>query len=299
MPQGGEGEAGARDVACLPLMPGPRVGDRKLIRCRLPATRARSSEKHVPYRRPTDRCLTEQRASLSVTSFDVVSLALQSVAPRTAGVPRQTQERLTMTALDDLQREVDVEWPHIVAARAAAQGVRSRLGGELEQRGLVPADTAVVAFGSLAREEWTSGSDLDWTLLVDGQVSTDHLDAVQNIRRLIADLEHKKPGPSAVFGGAAFSHDIVHRIGGDLDTNRITTQRVLLLLESTNVRASSEVRKRVTRALLQRYVGEDLFYRASPRRLPRFLLNDVVRYWRTSRKSGKNGTTVGRYVTSS
>lgn len=186
-----------------------------------------------------------------------------------------------MTALDDLQQEAGVNWSHIMDARVEAELVRSRLGHELDERSLVPADTAVVGFGSLARDEWTSGSDLDWTLLIDGQVSTDHLDAVQSIRGLVEELGHKGPGPSAVFGGAAFSHDIVHRIGGDLDTNRITTQRVLLLLESAKVRASSEVRSRISRALLQRYVGEDLYYRASPRRLPRFLLNDVVRYWRT------------------
>lgn len=30
-------------------------------------------------------------------------------------------------------------------------------------------DTSLVVFGSLARREWTTGSDLDWTYLVDGQ----------------------------------------------------------------------------------------------------------------------------------
>jgi hypothetical protein len=30
----------------------------------------------------------------------------------------------------------------------------------------------------------------------------------------------------------AFSHDIIHQIGGQNDTNKNTTQRILLLLES-------------------------------------------------------------------
>ncbi len=30
----------------------------------------------------------------------------------------------------------------------------------------------------------------------------------------------------------AFSHDIIHQIGGQDDTNKNTTQRILLLLES-------------------------------------------------------------------
>ena len=34
----------------------------------------------------------------------------------------------------------------------------------------------------------------------------------------------------------AFSHEIVHHIGGQADTNRNTTQRILLLLEATALR---------------------------------------------------------------
>ena len=42
------------------------------------------------------------------------------------------------------------------------------------------------------------------------------------------------------------------------------------------------VRGRVLRALLDRYVGEDLLYHEPNNfRVPRFLLNDYVRYWRT------------------
>jgi len=31
-------------------------------------------------------------------------------------------------------------------------------------------DTSIVVSGSLARDEYTAGSDIDWTLLVDGSV---------------------------------------------------------------------------------------------------------------------------------
>ena len=46
--------------------------------------------------------------------------------------------------------------------RGSCRGISSsltRLTGE---------DTSIVVFGSLARSELTSGSDLDWVLLVDG-----------------------------------------------------------------------------------------------------------------------------------
>ena len=38
-----------------------------------------------------------------------------------------------------------------------------------------PSNTSVIAFGSLARKEWTSGSDVDWTLMIDGPADMDHL----------------------------------------------------------------------------------------------------------------------------
>ena len=42
------------------------------------------------------------------------------------------------------------------------------------------------------------------------------------------------------------------------------------------------MRERVLRALLDRYVGEDLLYHEPSKFfVPRFLLNDYVRYWRT------------------
>jgi hypothetical protein len=135
-------------------------------------------------------------------------------------------------------------------------------------------------FGSLARGEITEGSDLDWTLLVDGQVDVRHADIARAIADIVDD-ENKKPGPTGVFGGLTFSHDIVHFIGSDDDTNTNTTRRILLLLESRSL-TDDFVRQRVLRALLDRYVGEDLLYHEPANFfVPRFLLNDYVRYWRT------------------
>ena len=113
-------------------------------------------------------------------------------------------------------------------------------------------------FGSLARGEWTQGSDLDWTLLVDGQVVGEHADIAHRIADIVQG-DKKTPGPTGVFGGLTFSHDIVHFIGGDDDTNTNTTRRILLLLESKSL-GDDTVRERVLRAVLSRYVGEDLLY---------------------------------------
>ena len=142
----------------------------------------------------------------------------------------------------------------------------------------------MIVFGSLARGEWTQKSDLDWTLLVDGEVDGSHAEAARRIRNVAEDLKLLEPGPSGMFGRLTFSHDLVHLIGGEDDANTNTSRRMLLILESAAIAEDPvrSVRLRVLRALLDRYIGEDLFYHApSSYFVPRFLLNDISRYWRT------------------
>jgi predicted nucleotidyltransferase len=74
-----------------------------------------------------------------------------------------------------------------------AKKLRAKLTEALSS--LNPADTSVVVFGSLAREEVTSGSDIDWTLLVDGQAVPQHFDASLGIEAALHEaLEMKPPG---------------------------------------------------------------------------------------------------------
>jgi predicted nucleotidyltransferase len=144
-------------------------------------------------------------------------------------------------------------------------------------------DTSLVVFGSLARGEWTSQSDLDWTFLIDGEANSDHLKISQKIQKILKENHYEEPGPTGTFGNMAFSHDVIHQIGGQNDTDRNTTQRVLLLLESCPI-GRTEAHDRVIRAVINRYLEEDVHPLApdSKRyRVPRFLLNDIVRFWRT------------------
>jgi hypothetical protein len=141
-------------------------------------------------------------------------------------------------------------------------------------------------FGSLARGEWTSGSDLDWTYLVDGQANSDHLRIAQEIDRVLQKNREQfpLPGQTGIFGNLAFSHEIVHQIGGQADTNKNTTQCVLLLLESKAIGREFQAYERVIRAVINRYLEEDthlLTEDGKAYRVPRFLLNDIVRFWRT------------------
>jgi hypothetical protein len=130
-------------------------------------------------------------------------------------------------------------------------------------------------------------------MLIDGQADIQHRAAAREVQRIVASTQFrgtplKAPGAEGVFGNMAFSHPIVHHIGGQGDTNRNTTQRILLLLEATALRGSGEAETgpfaRVVRQILNRYLLSDSNFHAGTddnSRIPRFLLNDIVRYWRT------------------
>lgn len=143
-------------------------------------------------------------------------------------------------------------------------------------------DTSIVVFGSLARGEFNEKSDIDWTLLIDGAADSNHLTTVLEIGRIVDDVAGKPPGREGVFGNLTFSHELIHLIGGQDDTNSNTTQRNLLLLES-KVIGDSAAHKRTIRNILNRYILEDKSYgdHSTDDHVPRFLLNDFARYWRT------------------
>ena len=186
-------------------------------------------------------------------------------------------------AIGDLCGKIGKRWNGIDAAARAAATEREKIAGILSDHRLVPADTSFVVFGSLARDEWTVGSDVDWTLLVDGIASPDHFKVAQEIADRFTQAKLQPPGPTGTFGNLAFSHEIVHHIGGEADTNRNTTRRVLLLLESLAI-GDQQAYNRVITSVLNRYLDNDIsFWSASGQKyqVPRFLLNDIVRYWRT------------------
>jgi len=184
------------------------------------------------------------------------------------------------SAVETLQGEMGSEWAAITSARDHSREIRGRIQELLNN--LASEDASIVIFGSLAREEFTAGSDLDWTLLVDGHADSRHLQVVQDVSKRLEAGGFKRPGREGLFGKMAFSHNLLHQIGGEDDTNRNITQRILLLLESIPV-GRREAYERVVRNVLQRYLVEDLgLWRGSrPHKVPRFLLNDIVRYWRT------------------
>jgi hypothetical protein len=137
--------------------------------------------------------------------------------------------------------------------------------------------------GLLGRAEFTDGSDADWLLLVDGPSDPEHAILAHEIERRVLEIVPKEVGPTGTFGSIVASHELVHYIAGTHDTNENLTRRVLLLSES-HALTNALVRERVIRNILARYVLHDRSVRSKSGRrqiVPHFLLNDVVRYWRT------------------
>jgi hypothetical protein len=169
------------------------------------------------------------------------------------------------------------------ASRKLAAALTPQAGGGLPFGG----DSALILFGSFARHEMTPGSDYDWTLLIDGVVDNQHADQARAIQTALQNAQLIAPGSSGTFGNLVFSHDLVHRIGGGADSNANLTRRMLMLLESCPFdlpgRPSSQlVWNNVLANILERYFEQEVHFSTSGRcRVPRFLLNDLTRYWRT------------------
>ena len=114
----------------------------------------------------------------------------------------------------------------------------------------------------------------------------ENMDARKRDGRTVAELEpyfaalphaeDRKPGTQEIFGAAASAGVLARRIGLDEDTNRSLTRRMLLLLESVPV-AGDDAYERCWVHVLNSYL-EDATKDFRP---PRFLLNDLVRHWRT------------------
>ncbi|MEO0497328.1 MAG: hypothetical protein AAF141_08155 [Pseudomonadota bacterium] len=145
-------------------------------------------------------------------------------------------------------------------------------------RETIPEDAGVIVGvnGSVARREVTSGSDVDLFFLA---TETD-AEAVRWVQeafreRLKADGV-KMPAHGGVFENPLTVAQLLENIGGYADTNEFLTRRMLYLLEGEWLH-NRDGFQRIRTRLIKRYVADDL----ENSKLCRYLLNDVIRYWRT------------------
>ncbi|MBL0309573.1 MAG: nucleotidyltransferase domain-containing protein [Bacteroidetes bacterium] len=200
-----------------------------------------------------------------------------------------TEYLIEKVDLIEFARKHGREWKGISGAINLAEKYRVSISQAFPPPPLFSSDIDLVVFGSLARNECTEGSDLDWTLLIDGQANSVHRASELSVKQALEKIELAKPGTTGVFGHMTFSHDLIHYIGGQEDTNHNITQRVLMLLESEKIAvggigAQGTAYDRVTRGIIQQYINDDSGFRSErgkQLKVPRFLLNDIIRFWRT------------------
>jgi predicted nucleotidyltransferase len=183
------------------------------------------------------------------------------------------------TWLEQMANKAGERWPALFAARAKTEELLGKLSEGLSE--FDDPNYSIVVTGSLGRGEASDKSDVDWILLVDGLSNPDHGPVRQKIAKRIAELGFKEPGRTGTFGNLVTGHELVHYIAGSRDTNENLTRRILLLSESRAL-TGEVVRERVIGNVLARYVIYDpSVRRVGTHTIPLFLVNDVVRYWRT------------------
>ncbi len=183
------------------------------------------------------------------------------------------------SAIAQLASRNDAAWPAIIEAQSFSQRVLADLGTLFSD--LSDPVLSLVVTGSFGRGEASRGSDADWMLLVDGPSDPTLGALVHDIGPRMRELIKKPVGETGTFGALVSSHELVHHIAGTRDSNANLTRRMLLLAESRAI-TGADVRERVIRNILARYVVLDRSVPSKDRpRVPQFLLNDVVRYWRT------------------
>jgi hypothetical protein len=185
------------------------------------------------------------------------------------------------TPLNCLEQLSGRTFPALAAARAlTARRLVQR--AELLDGVTLDAHAAVVLMGSWGRHELTAGSDDDYVVLVRGFApagggwGSAHDTAAKVAERFARDPGgFSAPGRQGVFAEVVHSADLL-QVGLDDDTNTNLTRRMLLVLESVAA-CHADVLAGVRLDLIHDYLRDAL----RDHRPPRFLLNDLVRYWRT------------------
>jgi predicted nucleotidyltransferase len=141
----------------------------------------------------------------------------------------------------------------------------------------------LIIAGSLGRQEAHETSDVDaFVLLRKGKVTQRRLTTA---RRLVSELKatiesegvQLRMASKGAFSDVCALEELVSNIGGKKDTNNTLTRRMVLLGEATGIGRSNNLNS-IRRDLIKKYL-QDL-QPASDRR-PIFLINDLVRYYRT------------------
>jgi len=141
-------------------------------------------------------------------------------------------------------------------------------------KALVPPDEMVLINGSFARREASKESDVDFYIVT----RTEDLKPkwADQVKTEIEKIVPISPAEDGAFFHVEQLETLIKNIGGEHDNNHNLTRRMLLLLEGEWLFNSLGL-KDIRRKILERYIAEGI----TDHQLALFLLNDIVRYYRT------------------
>ncbi|MGN8248037.1 hypothetical protein [Pseudomonas sp. SMV7] len=137
---------------------------------------------------------------------------------------------------------------------------------------------AVVSVGSYGRCEVSQVSDIDFFIVHDSSLPVQRLDQIlRQVGDILRPVSHPGESDVAKFGREALARyaDLSEHIGWKREGSSALTRRMLLLLEGRPLYGQAAF-ARWQHDLLRRYVPDDHGHG-----LARFLLNDLIRYYRT------------------
>ncbi|MFO1184441.1 MAG: DUF294 nucleotidyltransferase-like domain-containing protein [Bauldia sp.] len=159
----------------------------------------------------------------------------------------------------------------IERARTFSEMRLSDLRGSISS--VVPAECMVLTCGSFARREASPSSDLDYSIIA----AEEHAGPwVETVKAKFAEVVAVAPASGGAFAGVEAPARMVTNVGGENDTNRNITHRMLFLLEGEWIFNKAGLRG-LRRQILERYIAETM----TDHQLALFLLNDIIRYYRT------------------
>ena len=143
----------------------------------------------------------------------------------------------------------------------------------LKLNGIIAPNDIVLTCGSYARREASDSSDIDFFIISEQSGQPPWIGPAKEAIKEIVKVE---PAAEGAFSSAVQREEMLRNIGGDNDSNKKITQRMLFLLEGEwlfNKTGLHEVRRQI----LERYIASTM----TDHQLALFLLNDIIRYYRT------------------
>lgn len=147
-------------------------------------------------------------------------------------------------------------------------------------KSIIPDDSIVVTCGSYARREANQHSDIDFFVITHKEIEQSSISPdlywMDRLRKSVNDIVPVEPSAGGAFSKVENYKSMLANIGGDNDSNQKLTRRMLVLLEGEAL-FNAQGLKDFRRDVLVRYINE----RITDHQLALFLLNDIIRYYRT------------------